>query len=153
MLNYTGSMAYNLSRFLADLLKPLVGKSEYFVKNTASFSKGLKGIKIGQGEIMNSHNVVSLFTNVPIKEALIIIGKRLKADNTFHRCTNLIVDDIMELLDFVLSTTYFSYNGEIYQQIQGTPMGSPVSVIVSTLFMEDHSPTGDETENMEKVHG
>ena len=67
--------------------------------------------------MMNSHDVVSLFTNVPIREALIIIGKRLRADKTLHRHTNLYADDIMDLLDFVLLTTYFSYNGEIYQQI------------------------------------
>ena len=47
----------------------------------------------------------------------------------------------MELLDFIMSTTYFSYNGEIYQQIQGAAMGSPVLVVVSNLFMEDHEET------------
>ena len=112
----------------------MVGKTEYFVKNTASCSKDIKGVKIEKGEIMNSHDVVSLFTNVPIREALIIIWKKLRADKTLHRCTNLSADNIMELLDFVLSTTYFSYNGEIYQQIQGAPMGSPVLVVVSNLF-------------------
>ena len=88
-MDNTGSMAYNLTRHLADLLKPLVGNTEYFVKNTTSFSKDIKGIKIEKGEIMNSHGVVSLFTNVPIKEALIIIGKKLRADKTIHEHTNL----------------------------------------------------------------
>ena len=41
------------------------GKTEYFVKNTADFSKDLKGIKMKEGEIMNSHVAVALFTNVP----------------------------------------------------------------------------------------
>ena len=63
-----------------------------------------------QSEIMNnSHDVVSLFINVPIKEALIIIGKRLRADKNLHRRMNLTTEDIMELLEFVLSTTYFYY--------------------------------------------
>ena len=57
---------------------------------------------------------------------------------TFHKCTKLLPDDILELLDFVLSTTYFSYDGRIYRQIQGALMGSPVSVVVSKLYMEDH---------------
>ena len=48
-------------------------------------------------------------------------------------------DDIMELLDFVLSTTYFSYDGRIYKQIQGVPMGSPMSVVVSNLSWTIHS--------------
>ena len=49
------------------------------------------------------------------KEALIIIGKKLTSDMTLHRRMNLTADGIMELLDFVLSTTYFSYSVEIYQ--------------------------------------
>ena len=65
-------------------MNPLVGKIEYFVRNTASFSKDIKGIKIEQGEIMNSHDVVSLFTNVLIREALIFIRKKLRSDKTLH---------------------------------------------------------------------
>ena len=46
------------------------------------------------------------------------------------------VDDITELLEFVLNTTYFSWNhGQIYQQIFGYAMGSPVSPIVAKLYM------------------
>ena len=74
-------MAYNVPSLLADLLKPLVGKTEYFVKNTASFSKDLKGIKMEGGEIMNSHDLVSLFTNVHIPQAL-EVGWRLRPDNS-----------------------------------------------------------------------
>ena len=75
------------------------------------------------------------------QRSLIIIRKKLRADKTFHRRTNLSTDNMMELLDFVLSMTYFSYNGNIYLQIKGALMGSPVSVIVSNLFMEDHEET------------
>ena len=39
---------------------------------------------------------------------LAIIRKRLEVDKPFHKCTNLQPDDILELLDFMLSTTYFS---------------------------------------------
>ena len=34
ILDYTGSIGYNTSRFLADILAPLVGKSQYSVKNS-----------------------------------------------------------------------------------------------------------------------
>ena len=46
IVDYTGSMTYNLYRSLADLLKPLVGKTEFVVTNTASFTKDIKGITI-----------------------------------------------------------------------------------------------------------
>jgi len=45
-------------------------------------------------------------------------------------------DDILELLEFVLTTTYFAFRGEIYRQKFGTAMGSPVSPSVANIFME-----------------
>jgi len=42
----------------------------------------------------------------------------------------------LELLEFVLTTTYFSFRGQIYRQKFGTAMGSPVSPLVANLFME-----------------
>ena len=46
------------------------------------------------------------------------------------------VDDIMELLEFILTTTYFCFNGQIYRQKFGTAMCSPVSPLVADMFME-----------------
>ena len=43
---------------------------------------------------------------------------------------------MMERLEFVLTTTYFIFRGEIYQQRFGTAMGNPVSPIVVNLYME-----------------
>ena len=50
--------------------------------------------------------------------------------------TLLAPEDIVELLEFVLTTTYFAFGGQVYQQKFGTAMGSPVSPIVANLFME-----------------
>ena len=121
-----------MSKSLEDL-KPLVSKTEFFVKNTASFTKDINDITIELDEIMNSHDVVSLFTTVPIKETMAIIRERLEEDKTLHKHTKLHLDDIMDLLDFMLSTTYFSYDDRIYRQIQGAAIGCPVSVVVSNL--------------------
>ena len=63
-----------------------------------------------EDEVMNSHNVVSLFTNVPLKQAMSVIKKRLESDNTLCRCTNLLASDVMSLLEFVLSTTHFQFD-------------------------------------------
>ena len=46
------------------------------------------------------------------------------------------IDDIMELLEFVVTTTYFTFRGVTYQQRFGTAMGSPVSPIIANLYME-----------------
>ena len=57
-------------------------------------------------------------------------------DKTLNQRTKLNPDDIIELLQFILTTTYFSFRGQKYRQIFGAAMGSPVSAIVANLFME-----------------
>ena len=46
------------------------------------------------------------------------------------------VDDLMELAKFTLTTTYFTSKGNIYQQVKGAAMGSPLSPIAVDLYME-----------------
>ena len=65
---------------------------------------------------MNSYGVVILFTNVPINKSMAVIRKWLEADKTLKSRTNLTLDDIiMSLLEFVMSMTYFQFDGEYYQ--------------------------------------
>ena len=77
------------------------------------------------------------FTNTPILQSIEIISNKLKKDKTLKKRTLLTPEDIVELLEFVLTTTYFMFRGQVYQQKFGTAMGSPVSPIVANLFMED----------------
>ena len=81
--------------------------------------------------VFNSHDAVSLFTNVPIDETLAIIKDRLEADNILNQCTKLNVNDLMEILKFFCTTTYFVFRGQIYRQRFGIGMGNPVSAIIA----------------------
>ena len=64
-------------------------------------------------------------------------GKKLEQDPTLSTRTNLSIDDIITLLDFILSYNYFTYNDNVYRQIHGCAMGSPVSPVVANLCMEE----------------
>ena len=132
-----GSISYPCSRFLSDVLKPLVGQSPHHIKNTAEFADKIKECRVEEDEVQVSHDVVALFTSVPVDRAAVIIHKRLLEDTTLTERTNVSVNNIIELLTWVLSTTYFVYQGVYYKQIHGAAMGSPVSPIVCNLFMED----------------
>lgn len=70
IVNTIGGLTYLLAKFLSLKLKPLVGCTESFVKEFASFIKELKYIKLDSEDILVSFDVVSLYTCVPIKEAL-----------------------------------------------------------------------------------
>ena len=136
IVDYTGSVTYNVARALADLLNPLMGNTEHHLKNSKDLKDKLKNKVITSDRILISHDIVSLFTNVPIQEALNVIKTRLENDTTLKDRTNLDVHDIMDLLQFVCSKTYFVFNGELYEQCFGTAMGSPLSPILANLYME-----------------
>ena len=46
------------------------------------------------------------------------------------------VSDIILLLELCLKNTYFSFQDQFYEQVEGAAMGSPVSPIVANLHME-----------------
>ena len=63
--------------------------------NSKHLSESLVEVMIEEGEIFNSHDVVSLFTNTPIDQSLEVIGTRLKNDSTLGKRTLLNVEDII----------------------------------------------------------
>ena len=131
-----GTPIYNTAKFVARIIKPLVGKSSHHVENSQDLIKKLKGMTVEDNEIMASFDVTALFTNVPIRESLDIIEQRLKEDETLKDRTILSVSQIIKLLECCLTTTYFLFNGKFYTQTEGSAMGSPVSPLVANLFME-----------------
>ena len=135
-MDYTGSIGYNTSRALADLLGPLVGTTEHHVKNSKELAEELSSVTLEQGDMFNSHDVVSLFTETPVQETITIIRERLDQDQDLKKRTNLEVDDIMDLTEFIATTTYFSFRGQLFKQKFGAAMGISVSPILANFFME-----------------
>ena len=86
---------------------------------------------------MISFDIEALFTSVPIEPAISIIKKLLEEDKNLHQRTTMTVKQISYLLEFCLRTTYFTFQGKMYEQIKGAAMGSPISPLVANLFMED----------------
>ena len=137
IVSCVNTFAYDLSSYLADVLSPLTGKSEYTVNNSAHFVSTINGERALESEIMVSFDVESLFTNVPIEGAVQAALRKLEADPCLANRTTLTPAQIADLLDFVLRSTYFQYDGLIYEQQEGAAMGSPVSAVIANLYMED----------------
>ncbi|XP_035661757.1 uncharacterized protein LOC118406009 [Branchiostoma floridae] len=136
IVSSVGSVTYELSRFLVDIIGPLVGKSEHHIKNSADFVNKIKDIRVEEDEIIISYDVCSLFTSIPPKRAVAVVRDFLESDTTLGERTSLSSKQICDLLELCLGCTYFVYNGQYYQQLYGCAMGSPVSPIVVNLYME-----------------
>ena len=130
-----GSVTYGVAKELAKILKPLLGKSPHHVNSTQDFVEQTKHITLAPGECLSSYDVSSLFTSVPVDPALNIIKDQLEKDHTLKERTVMEVSDIILLLEFCLKNTYFSFQDQFYEQVEGAAMDSPVSPIVANLYM------------------
>ncbi|XP_068738712.1 uncharacterized protein [Montipora capricornis] len=131
-----GSVTYNLAKHAAYILRPLVCCSSHHLKNTPTFAEKVREIKLTTEETITSYNVSALFTSIPPDEAITTIRQRLEKDEILAERTCLSIEEVVELVDICLTTTYFSFKGKFYKQIHGCAMGSPISPIVANLCME-----------------
>jgi hypothetical protein len=79
---------------------------------------------------------VSHFTNVPVDQALQVISNKLHNNDTLAEWSSLQAEAIMELLEVCLRTTYFQVDDKFFQQKAGMAMGSSVSPIISSFYIE-----------------
>ncbi|BHF75327.1 Tekt4p [Sparganum proliferum] len=130
-----GAPTYGLSRWLTKHLKKLTEGSEHTAASSTHFLDKVRGVTIVPDEIMVSFDVVSLFTSIPKELDMSVISDLLERkyddeEKPFKR------KHATELLDYCLCT-YFTFNGYTYEQIQGTPMGSPISGYLAEAVLQE----------------
>ena len=136
-----GLATYNVAKELSRILSPLIGWTDTYIKNSSHFVSKIKDLLFNENDIMVSFDVKSLFTKVPIEDSLHIIKDRLEADESLEIRTTLTVQQICQLTELCLKSTYFQYEDMIFEQSDGMAMGSPLSPVVTNIFMEDFEST------------
>ncbi|XP_064469769.1 uncharacterized protein LOC135384497 [Ornithodoros turicata] len=144
IVSFIGSPTYNLSKYLVELVTPVTGNNNLTVRNSKEFVELVRTQAPSNNDVMVSFDVVSLFTNVPKDLAVQVAEDRLRKDSTLPSRTSLTVEEVAILLRFCLNQTHFCFNGKCYHQIEGCPMGSPVSVTLANLVMEHIEETAME---------
>ena len=141
VVSYKGTPLYEISKHIASILK-LYGKlKEQHTHSSKSFSAFICQQKIEPDEIMVSCDVTSLYTTIPIDQALLIIKHLPEHDDKLADRTLLSPRKILDLLDILLRTTYFKFNGDFYRQTDGAAMGGPTSAIVSEIYVQSLETT------------
>lgn len=81
-----------------------------------------------------SLDVESLFTNTPIDLAMQGINNRW---SYICKRTDIPQHEFLNIVKFILDSSYFIFNDNIYKQTFGTPMGSPLSPIIADIVLQD----------------
>ena len=137
MVSFCGSLTYQLSKYLTAIVQPLTDKSLKTVRKLQSKANFIDDIKIVQkpGDYKVVYfDVNSLFTSIPLQLALHC------SDTAIQQSTvklMLPTEDIMDLLNLCLTSTYFQYNGKQYKQLHGRAMRSPVFFVVKEIVMQN----------------
>ena len=67
------------------------------------------------------YDVTALLTSIPVvDDAVAVIGEKLKQDTKLQGRCELPIDQIVVVLEFYLTATYFFYGSIIYRQITGS---------------------------------
>ena len=127
------SYNHKLAQYLGSLLSPHI-PSNYTTKDSFTFIEDIKQLNT-YGKFLISFDVTSLFTNIPLEETM-----NIAIDTIFQSYPNVKFTrkEPQKLFKIATSETHFIFNNEIYGQIDGVSMGSPLAPILANLFMGYH---------------
>ena len=136
IISAIGTYTYNLAKHLDEIIKPILSKSSFMIKDTFDFVNTVSQTTINQENCIVSFDVSSLFTNVPVSETIELILNRLfkKKSDTFQGLSRR---NLKELLEICVQKSIFVFNGEYYEQIDGVSMGSPLGPLFANIFMDE----------------
>ena len=127
-----GTFYYNSAKALAKYLSPLA-ENEFSIKNTLDFAEQLESFKINDDEILVSYDVNSLFTQIPLDETIDHIIELIYVQGKLPIFTPKLI--FKRLLYKVTKGCIFSFNGNLYKQIDGCGMGNPLSPVLANIYM------------------
>ena len=99
IVSFINSFLYNLSKFMAKILTPLIHSNNLSIKNSFKLIDKIYNFKINDNDLMLSFDVVSLFTKIPVHVAKSVIFERLKCDSELKIRCKLNINEIMNALD------------------------------------------------------
>ena len=136
ILSMVGSPQNGLAKFLVKTLTPVLNKfSKYTLKDSFQFVDKLRLIPESQSKnsFMVSYDIKSLFTNIPLIEVIEICLQELYHSDLRHPEMPEFI--CKEMLHMAVLNVEFSFNNEMYKQIDGVAMGSPLGPILANIFV------------------
>ena len=128
-----GTYNNNLVQYLVSLLSPHI-PSEYCTKDSFTIIEEIKSVSVAD-KFLILFDVTSLFRNIPFSEA-IDIAINLIFGNSFD--IKFTKRELRKLFRIATSETHFTFNGSIFDQIDGVAMGSPLAPVLANIFIGFH---------------
>ncbi|XP_076029151.1 uncharacterized protein LOC143017999, partial [Oratosquilla oratoria] len=123
-----------LAKYLAKPLPVRLGSlSKAHLKNSHDLIERMRNVDLTHKTLV-SYDVTSLFTNVSIEGAL--KAAREVVSNMRDEDLPLGKEDFLKLISLCVRFGSFVFNDEEFFQCRGLAMGSPLSAVLASLYME-----------------
>ena len=122
-----------ISKWIANRINSHTARQNTVLSDTNALIQLLEGVEFDEDAdvLLSTADVESLYTSIPIKDALTAVGERL----THLGESRAFVRTTLAAVELVLKNNFFECNGITYQQIKGLAMGTPLAPPVANLFM------------------
>ena len=115
---HSGSPTKNRSGYVDRFLQPLTRTLKSYIRDTTDFLQKLRGLPVLPPEsILVTLDVSSLYTNMPHDEGV-------NACKEFRIDQSPPTNDLSQLIQLILDSNAFIFNGAYFLQQQGTAMGT-----------------------------
>nr|XP_022909888.1 uncharacterized protein LOC111421016 [Onthophagus taurus] len=128
------SSTYKISKFLIDIFKTNINfQPTHTIRNRSEIITELSTMSLPKDFTILSFDIVNLYTNIPTRQTLNIIKDILS-----HNITDLNDrNNIFNLFEISLQQNFCKFNNNIYSYEEGLPMGSPLSSLISDIFLNE----------------
>ena len=134
---------YKLANFLTRILQLYCGNNFQFIKDSKGLAESLKEEMVDPDKLFVSFVASVLFPSILVPVALEVRNRRLpkhinenEGEQILENTCYIPKDTVIYLLELVLNNCVFSFQGIFYQHLQGVAMGSSISSVITTIYME-----------------
>ena len=131
IVNSTASITEKISAFVDAHLRQYKPRIPSYVKDTTHFINIMRNIQLDPEDLLVTIAISSLYTNIPHTEGTAATNRMVEEIGT----DILLKMFIPNLAHQLLTKNYFSFNGMLYEQIQGTAMGTRMAPNYAIIFM------------------
>lgn len=130
IVSNTLSHSYHTSKFLHNLLILLLIHVFTIINSSSAALARMRSTVVSNTDIVFCADVKALYPSIPTEFGL-------QATRAFIKkyAPHLKVDLIIDLLEWVLCSNYFEFNGTLYHQRNGTAMGTPVAPTYANIVL------------------
>ena len=117
------------SELLDNYLKPLVQSAK---SNVEDFKDFLRRIKVPDGTILVTADVLGLYLSIPQEEGLEALSEKLETCQD----KEIAKEDLLEMDEYILKNSFLKFNSKTKQQISGTAIGTKFTPPFSCVLID-----------------